>query len=136
MLLQSRREIRGGGVVIKMRAAGGFRNDFINYAEFDHVFCRDTQRLRGEVALAGVAPHDRSTALRRDHRVDAVLEHEDTVSNRNGERSAGTTFAGNGRDDRNLQSCHFAQIARDRFGLSTLFSAESGICAWGVNESE
>src|SRR4051812_11287437 len=136
MLLQSRREIRGGGVVIKMRAAGWFRDDFIDDAELDHVFSRDAQSLCREIALAGVPPHDRSTALRREHRVDAVLEHEDTVSNRNGECSAGATFTSDGGDDRNFQSGHLAKIPRNRFGLSALFGTESRIRARRIHKCE
>src|SRR5205807_8890952 len=39
---------------------------------------------------------------------------------------------GDDRNNRNFQSRHFAEIARNCFGLAALFGPQSWICAWRI----
>src|SRR2546430_149997 len=94
-----RREV---GQVVAERGAQGFRrpvpvavsaperlgDDRVDDAEAQEVGRRDPHRLRRLRRLRGVAPEDRRAPLRRDHRVDRVLEHEDAVAHPDRERAA------------------------------------------------
>src|SRR3954466_467720 len=58
VLLKHGREICRRRVIVVVSAAGWFGDHFIDDAQFDHVLRGYLKRLRGKVALAGVAPHD------------------------------------------------------------------------------
>src|SRR5260370_22686725 len=109
--------------MVSVGPASGFGNNFIHTAELHQVFGSDAQRLSGNMALGGVAPHDGSTTLGRNHGIDGVLQHQDAVSNGDRERSAASAFAGDGSDDGNLQPSHLPHAAGNGLRLSALLSA-------------
>ena len=119
-----------------MRAAFGLGDDFIDDAEIAEVLGRDAQRLRGELGLAGIAPQDRGAALRRNHRIDRILEHVHLIAHGDGQRAAGAAFAGDGDDDGHGQARHGAQIDGDGFGLAALLGVEAGIGAGRIDKRE
>src|SRR5688572_26394891 len=64
---------------IRVRAAGRLGDDLVDHAEIEQVLRRDLEGLGRALALAGVLPQDRRAALRGNHRVDRILEHQDFV---------------------------------------------------------
>src|SRR5260370_12938893 len=119
-----------------MSSTRRLRNDLINAAELHQVFGRDAQRLGGNIAFSGVAPHDGGTALRRNHRINRVFQHQDPVGYGDGQRAAASSFACNRSDDRDFQPRHLPQTACDGFGLSALFGTEAGISSRSIYESK
>ena len=86
--------------------------------------------------LAGIAPHDRRAALRRNHRVDAVLLHQHAVGDGDRQRASASAFAGDGGDERHFQPRHLAQVVGDGFSLSALLGAQAGIRADDVDQRD
>ena len=74
--------------------------------------------------------------LRRNHRVESVLENVHAIAYGNRQCAARAAFAGDRDNDRNRQPCHFPQISRNRFALPALFGVDSGIRAGRVDKRE
>src|SRR5438067_12368085 len=104
-----------------MRSSGGLGDDFVDHSQLDHVFSSDLQGLGGEIALAGVAPHDGGAPFGSNYGIDAVLEHEHAVGNSNRQGAARAALSGNGGDDGHLEASHLAQISSDGLRLAALF---------------
>jgi hypothetical protein len=77
-----------GGVVVRVRALTGLRDDRVHDAEVDAVQGVGPEGGRGLLGLAGVSPEDGRTPLGRDDGVDRVLLHQHAVGYRDGDRSA------------------------------------------------
>ena len=110
-----------------MSPALGFGHDGVDASQLDQIFGGNPHSLGSEVALFGVAPHDRGAGFRGDHGINGVLHHEDAVRDRYGQRPARSTFAGDGSDDRHLESRHFTQVVGNGFGLAALFCPHAGV---------
>src|SRR6056297_4091772 len=78
-----------GGPGIAMGAAEGFGDDLVDQLVLLQALRRDAHRLGGFPGLLGAFPQDGGTALRRDHAVDGVLQHQQPVAHADGERAAG-----------------------------------------------
>ena len=87
-------------------------------------------------ALRGVAPQDRGRALRRDHAVDRVLQHQHAVGGRDRDGAARAAFAEDHRDVRHAEIEAGLGRARDRFGLAALLGVDAGIGAGGVDQRD
>ena len=70
----------------------------------------------------GGLPQDRRTAFGRDHRINAVLQHQGHVADADGQSATRATLPDDGGNDRYTQTRHLEQIASNRFGLTTLLS--------------
>ena len=86
-----------GALVILVRAARGLGHDGVDDAELVAEARRRLERGRRLAALVHVAPEDRRAALRRDHRVDRVLEHQHAIGDADRERAAGAALADHAR---------------------------------------
>ena len=68
---------------------------------------RSAVRFRASAAasfLSCALPEDRRAAFRRDHRVGAVLEHQQPVAHADGERAARAALARHDADDRHASA--------------------------------
>src|SRR5205823_8395258 len=101
-------------------AARRFLDQLVDDAELERVARRELERLRRALALRGVAVEDRRARLGRDHRIPAVLQHQEPVADADGERAARAALADHDRDDRYLQRGHLLEADRDRFRLTAL----------------
>src|SRR5437660_461677 len=111
-------------------------DDRVDDAEAQEVGRRDPHRLRRLRRLRGVAPEDRRAPLRRDHRVDRVLEHEDAVAHSDRERAAASPLARDDGDDRRAEPGHLAQVPRDRLRLAALLGPDARVGAGRVDQGE
>src|SRR2546428_234074 len=87
-------------------------------------------------SLRGVAPEDRRAPLRRDHRVDRVLEHEDPIAHPDRERAPATALPRDDGDDGRTEGGHLAEVPCDRLRLAPLLGADAGVRAGRVDEAE
>src|SRR5699024_12176024 len=78
----------------------------------------------------------RGAALRRNHRVDAVLQHGQMIAQTYGPRAAGTAFADVGADNRHAQLSHVVQVARNGFALVALLGTNARIGAGSVDQRD
>src|SRR6185436_20599257 len=83
----------GGRLRVAVRAAERLGDDLVDEAEGLQAARGDAERLGGLGRHLGAAPQDRGAAFGRDHRVGRVLQHEDEVADRDGERAAGAALA-------------------------------------------
>src|ERR1700754_2074289 len=95
------------GLRIAMRTAQRLTHDLVDQAVLEQARRRETHDVGGILGLVGALPEDGSAAFRRDDRVGRVLQHERAVAHADSQRAAGTTFTGNGADDRHAQFGHF-----------------------------
>src|SRR5579859_1727264 len=117
-----------------MGAAFGFSNDFVDNSHLHQVFRRYFQSRRGRLRFRCVAPHNGCAALGRNHRVKAVFEDVYPIPHGNRERSPRTPFTCDRNNDRNRKARHFAKVSGDRFRLSALFGADTGIGTRSVDK--
>ena len=87
-------------LVIGVRAIGRLGDDLVHDAQRLLVDDAHLHGQGGRRRLVGRAPQDARAALRRDDRVDGVLEREHDVADRDRERAARAALAGDDRDDR------------------------------------
>ena len=73
--------------------AGRHRNDLIDDAEAEQIVAGEAQARRGFLGLARIAPENRGAAFRRRDGVHGVLEHDDVIREREGERAAALELA-------------------------------------------
>src|SRR5450432_1123847 len=129
-------EEAAGGLGIGVRAAFGFRDDFVDDAEFLEVFGGDLQSDRRGFSLSGIAPHDGGAAFRRNHRIKTVFENVDAIADGYGQSAARAAFSCDGDNDRHRQARHLAQIAGDGLGLAALLGVDAGIGAGSIDEGQ
>ena len=122
--------------MIRVRAAVGLRNNFVDDSQIPQVFRRNLHRCGCRFCFCGVAPHNRSAALRRNDRIEAVFEDVHFVTDSNRQRSARAALAGYGNNDRHRQSRHFAQIPCNGFALPALFRIDAGIRALRIHKAK
>ncbi len=94
------------------------------------------QRLGGDRRLRLIAPQDRCAALRRDHRIDRVLQHQDPVAGRQRDRAAGSALTDDRRDDRHRRFQAGLDRAGDGLGLAARLRLDAGKGAGGVDEGQ
>src|SRR5439155_27138338 len=82
-----RLEARGARRRIAMRAPEGLLEDFVDEAELVQSVGGEIQRVGGHFLLVLALPEDRGAALGRDHRIGAVLEHQQAVAHPDAERA-------------------------------------------------
>src|SRR6478672_10332826 len=81
------------GLGIAMRTAQRLVDDPVDNAECLLVLRRDLHRFGSFWGLIGGAPQDRGAALRRDHGIDGMLEHQDAIGAGYRHGSAGAALA-------------------------------------------
>src|SRR5437899_2385526 len=123
-------------VPVAVGAADRLGDDRVDDAEAQEVGRRDPHRRGRLRSLRGVAPEDRRTPLRRDHRVDRVLEHEDPIAHPDRERAPATALPRDDGDDGRTEGGHLAEVPCDRLRLAPLLGADAGVRAGRVDEAE
>src|SRR5205085_7517793 len=103
-----RLEARGDRRRIAMRAPERLLDGFVDEAELVQAVGGEIQRVGGHFLLVLALPEDRGAALGRDHRIGAVLEHQQAVAHSDAERAAGSARPGPPSDDGNAQLRHHA----------------------------
>ncbi len=84
--------------------------------------------------LGRVAPKNRGASLRRDHGVDGVLLHQDSIGERRRDRASGPTLADDAGDDWDSEARHCRLRARDRAALAVLLGGDSRIGARNIDQ--
>jgi hypothetical protein len=74
--------------MVDVGAPLGLGHDPVDDAELEAVRGIGLERRCSLFGLGGVTPENRGAAFRRDHRIDAVLLHEDAIGNGDGDRAA------------------------------------------------
>src|SRR5713226_8978857 len=95
MLMQGGVKEQSGGFVVDVGSALGLGDDAVNAAEFFEVFGGNAHGLGGEFFFGGIAPHDGRATLGRDHGVNGVFHHQDTVGDGNRQRASASALARN-----------------------------------------
>ena len=111
-------------------------HDLVDDAQLDQILGGQLERLGGLLGLLAAAPQDRGAALRRDHRIDRVLQHDHLVGGRDRDRAARAALADDRADERHLESQAGLDGARDRRGLAALLGADPGIGAGAVDQRD
>src|SRR5258708_2190264 len=93
-------EPAGHGHCVAMRATQWLLDHLVDETELVETLRGETERIRGRFLLVLALPQDGSAAFGRDDRIGAVLEHEKTVADADGQRTTRTALAGHYRDDR------------------------------------
>src|SRR6202012_3689795 len=96
----------------------------------------EIQRIRRGFLLVLALPQDRGTAFRRDHRVGAVLEHDEAIADTDSQRSTGAALTRDDCYDRHAQDAHLEYVACDRLTLAALFGTDTGVRALRVDECD
>ena len=103
-----------------MRSSEPF-NHFVDEFELREPFRRQAQCFGRGFFLVSAFPQDRGAALGRNHGVDAVLEHQQTITNSDCQRTPRAALPNHDTDDWNLKRTHREEIACDRLTLAALF---------------
>ena len=85
---------------------------------------------------ARVLPENGGAALRADHGVRRILQHQNGVRHGDRERAAGTAFTDDRRDNRNRDMRELYEIPADRLGLPVLLSVNARVSARGINKRD
>src|SRR5271166_2670395 len=125
-----------GSIVVAVSTAVGFGNNFVDDAEIAKVGGHDLHGNGSGLRFGGIAPDDGSAALGGNNGVKAVFENVDAIADSDSECATGAAFAGDGDDDGNRETGHFAEIAGNGFALAAFFSVDAGISAGSVDEGE
>src|ERR1700730_18265844 len=114
----------------------GFRlgHDLVNNAQLFQVRGGNLQRNRRRFRLRGVTPHDGRAAFRRNYGVNAVFQNVHAVAHGYGQCAARSALAGHGHNNGHRQARHFAQVERDRFGLSAFLSVQARVGPLRIDE--
>src|SRR5579859_750307 len=128
---------RGGrGVGVGVRAARRLGDDLVDHPQVHLVLGGELEGVGGALALARVLPEDGGAALRRDHGIDRILEHEHAVGEADGQRAARASLADHGGDRGRAQGGHLNQVGRDGRGLAALLGAEPRMRAGDVDQRD
>jgi hypothetical protein len=127
---------RDGGLGVTVGTAQRFFDDTVGHTQFDQVLSGQAQGLGRFAHLFGILPQDRGAAFGRNHRVDRVFEHRDTVGGGEGHGAAGATFANHDRDQRHADLEAFLGRAGDGFGLAAFFGPFAGVCTGSVDKGD
>src|SRR5256884_1465086 len=103
-----RLEARGDRRRIAMRAPQRLLDDFVDEAELVQAVGGEIQRVGGPFLFVLALPEDRGAALGRDHRIGAVLEHQQAVAHPDAARGARSALPRHHPDDGNAQQRQFA----------------------------
>src|SRR5262245_20350261 len=127
---------RNGEDRIAVGAADRLGHDLVDDTEAGEVLRGDLHAGRGFLCLGGVAPQDRGGALRRDHAVEGVLQHQHAVGGRDRDRAARAADPDDHRDVGHAELEAGLGRARDRFRLAALLGADARIGALGVDQRQ
>ena len=125
----------GDGFRFTVGTAERFRNHVIHDAQVYEILGGHLQGRGGIRHFGGIIPQDRGTAFRRNHGIDAMLEHQDAIYTPSASAPplppSPMTIEMIGTVSR---AC--TQISRDGFRLPALFGPDTGIGAGGVDERD
>src|SRR2546426_8243398 len=125
-----------GGLGVAVRAAERLGHDLVDQPERLQPAGGDSQHVGRLGRLVGAAPQDRRAALRRDHRIRRVLQHQHRVAHRDGERAARAALADHAGDDWGAEPRPLEQIAADGCRLAALLGVDPRVGAGRVDEGE
>ncbi len=91
------------GVVITMRAAKRFGDDFVHNFQFHQIFGRKFEGGGGLRRIRAIFPQNGGATFGRDHRVVRVFQNQDAVAHTDAERATGTAFADDDGEQRSSQ---------------------------------
>ena len=117
-------------------AAQRLRDHFFHDAVAVQVLRGQLHHLAGFAAAGGILPQDAGKALRAEHRVNGVFQHQDVVGHAQCQCTAGRPLAGDDGNDRNGQAAHLHQVPRNGFALPALLGILAGVCARRVDEGD
>jgi hypothetical protein len=83
-----------------------------------------------------IAPHDRRARLRRNHKVQRILQNQHAIRYSQRQRAPRSAFAADHRDRRHPQPRHFQQIARNRLGLAPLLRSQTRKRSRQIDEAD
>src|SRR6266853_1407823 len=81
-------EERGGSLMVHVRAAFWFGNNFIDDTELAQIARRDLEGFRSHFRFGRIAPQNRGAALRGNYGIDGILKHINAISHSDGQRAA------------------------------------------------
>src|SRR5947209_9910707 len=81
---EDRAQQGGSALGVAVGAARRLRNNLVYNPEAAKVLRRQLQEARRFLLVVPVAPQNGGAALRTDHRVDGVLQHQDSIAHRDG----------------------------------------------------
>jgi hypothetical protein len=119
-----------------MGAAHGLGDHLVDDLEPLEVARRHLHRFGGILGVGVVAPQDRGATLRRDHRVDRVLQHVDAVGGGDGQCAARAAFADHHAHQWHTERQAGVDRTRHRLGLAARFGVDAGIGARGVDQGD
>src|SRR5579885_3045875 len=131
---QRRLEARRHRRRIAVRAAERLLDHLIDEAEPGQSIGGHVERLGRSFLLVLALPENRGAALRRDHGIRAVLQHQEAVADPDGERAAGAALARDDGNDRDAEHGHLEEVTGDRLALAALFGADPGVGALRINQ--
>ena len=111
---------RGGLLRILVSTLRGFRHDLVHDPQGELISRGQAHRDGGLLGGIRGAPQDARAPLRRDDRLDGVLEREHDVTDRDGQGAARTALPGDDSDDGDPQAGHGRDGAGDRLCLASL----------------
>ena len=117
-----------------MRATQRFAQDFIDETELIETLRRDAHGLGRDFFLVGTLPENRRATLRRDDRVDGVLQHDQPVATPMASAPPEPPSPMTARDDGHAQRRHLEQVAGDGLALVAFLRADAGIGPGRVDE--
>src|SRR3569623_1349022 len=135
LLNDASNESRSSGVIC-MRSARRLADDFVHAAERRDFGCRNAHRFRSLLLVGSVAPHDGGARFRSDDEVERVLEDQNAIADGKSQCAARPAFAADDGDGGNAQPSHYAEIARDSFGLTALLGAKAGVGAGEIDKAD
>ena len=119
-----------------MRSPHRLGDDSLDHAEVEAMGGVEPERGGRLLRLRGIAPEDRSTPLGRDHRVDRVLLHQDTVCDGDRNRATRAAFADHDGDSGYAKAQHHGLRSRDCATLPVLLGRDPREGSWRVDESD
>ena len=119
-----------------MGTAQGLRDDLVHQPLLLELVGGDGHGLGRQLGLVRALPQDGGAALRGDHRIGAVLQHQQPVADADGQGPAGAALAHHGAEDGRAQPRHDLEVAGDRLALAALLGADARIGAGGVDEGQ
>ncbi len=134
MVFQGRVQRRVQSRVAALRAAHRLRDDLFHNPIPIEVLGRQLHQLTGLAAAGRIFPQDAGKALRTEHRVNGVFQHEDVVCHAQCQCTAAGALARNDGDDGHSQAAHLHQVAGDGLALTPFLGFLAGVSTRRVNK--
>src|SRR5262249_30619674 len=127
-------QVSRGQLVVVMRTAERFRDNFINQIQLFQMVGSELQRLGRLRGMTSVFPQYRGAPFRADDRVICVFQHENPIGNSDAERATGASFTYHCCNDWSPQDHHFSQIDGNRLRNVPFLRAYARVGARRIDE--